>query len=402
MVRMRHGGVAVMLVASLLAPTWSAWLGAQVAPVAPTAAKAAMAAKRPKGDALRVVSPVWMSPALKGKALDSPAVWRGANGQVLVITTAKLGNALVVIDGVSGKMVRTVGTKGLKLGQLGRPNGVAVWGDVAIVVERENQRLHAFLLPSFKPLGFYADTLLIKPVGLAVRPRTATTADLWVTDNQDLSPYPEEHAAVFRRRIKQFTLTRTATGLTVAFVRAFGDTLKGGLLRSVESIAVDPNAEELLIADEQVRDLNVYTTAGSFVSDFGQKHFHGQPEGLALVSCGTGDGYWIATDQSSKRNQFHLFERGSYKHLASFGVTGVSMTDGIAVLPGAVGAMTGALYVLNHDDNVAAVSLAAVWAAIGMTEPCAGAAASTVPKVATPTKGAASVTPPKKPPVRKP
>ena len=390
MIQGRRGGVAVMLVTGLLVVTMTGWLGAQVAPAASVAAAASV--KRPKGEALRVVSPVWMSPTLKGKALASAAVWRGANGQALVITTAKLGNALVVIDGVSGKMVRSVGTEGLKLGQLGRPNGVAVWGDVAIVVERENQRLHAFLLPSFKPLGFYADTLLIKPVGLAVRPRTATTADLWVTDNQDLSPYPEEHAAVFRRRVKQFALTRTATGLTVGFVRAFGDTLKGGLLRSVESIGVDPNAEEVLIADEQVRDLNVYTTAGVFVSDFGQKHFHGQPEGLALVSCGTGDGYWIATDQSNKRNQFHLFERGSYQYLASFGVAGVAKTNGIAVLPGTVGAMNGALYVLNHDDNVAAVSLAAVWAAIGKAEPCAGGAANAAPKVATPAPGAPPAT----------
>ena len=316
------------------------------------------------------VAPVWMSPAMKGKELDSPAVWRGANGQVLVITTAKLGNSLIVIDGVTGKLIRTVGTAGLKLGQLGRPNGVAVWGDLAIVVERDNQRLSVFQLPSFKPIGFYADTFLIKPYGLAVRALSATTAELWVTDNQDLSPYPELHAATFRRRIKQFALTRTSTGLAVSFVRAFGDTLHGGQLRAVESIGVDPGAEELLVADEKVGDLNRYTTSGRFIADFAKKHFHGEPEGLALVSCGAKEGYWIATDQSKKRNRFHLFARGTYRHLGMFAVSGVTMTDGIAIQPGVVGKMRGALYVLNNDDNVAAVSLESVWAALGKPEPC--------------------------------
>ena len=321
-------------------------------------------------DSIPALVPEWMSQKHPGADMDSPAAWRAPSGQVWVITTAKKGNVLYVIDGVTGKSLRTVGSAGLKLGQFARPNGVAVWGNIALVVERDNQRVQALLLPSLKPVGMIGDASLVKPYGLAVLERDATSAELFITDNQDLSPYPEEHAAVLAKRVRKFRLTRTSTSVKGEFVKQFGDTAGGGKLRKVESIAVDAPASRLVIADELSQDLNVFSADGAFVSEFGKKRYHGDPEGIALYACGATAGYWISTDQSARRNRFHVYDRESFKYLGTFTIAGVSMTDGIALLQGTVGTMQGALFALNHDGNVAAVSIGAILAALKLPNPC--------------------------------
>ncbi|MBI2796732.1 MAG: phytase [Gemmatimonadetes bacterium] len=337
-------------------------------------------ATRTAADSVATVAPLWVSERHAGDDLDSPAAWRAPSGQVWVITTAKVANALYVIDGVSGRSIRKAGATGRKPGQLSRPNGAAVWGDILLVVERDNQRVQAFQLPAFKFMGFIGDDALVKPYGLALVARSATTAEMYVTENADLGPYPEEHAGVLARRVKKFTLTRTPGAVKGQLVLAFGDTAGGGKLAKVESIAADSAAGRLVIADEAVGDLNVYTLDGKYESDFGRKRFRGEPEGIVLYGCGATAGYWVATDQHARRNRFHLFERESRKYLATFTVAGVSMTDGVALLPGAVGKMQGAFYVLNNDTNVAAVSFGAVLAALKLPDPCPAPAAAPPPK----------------------
>ena len=361
----------------------SLWLG--VALHAQPVAQGAAPASAP--GSVVTLAPLWMSERHAGADLDSPAVWRAPSGQVWVIATAKLGNVLYVIDGVTGRSIRTVGSAGVKPGQFGRPNGVAVWGDILLVVERDNQRVQAFQLPGFKPLGFIGDAELVKPYGLAVIPRDANSAEMYITENADLSPYPEEHARVLRRRVKKFTITRTAGSVKGQLTLAFGDTAGGGMLRKVESIAADASAARLVIADEGVGDLNVYTLDGKFESDFGKKRFRGDAEGIVLYECGATAGYWIATDQHARRNRFHLFERASRKYLATFALAGVTTTDGIALLPGRVGPMHGAFYALNDDVNVAAVSFGAVLAALNLPDPCP------VPDAAPAAKGAKAARP---------
>ena len=323
-----------------------------------------------KPDSLPALTPLWISEKHPAADMDSPAAWRAPSGQVWVIATAKKGNVLYVIDGVSGKSLRTVGSRGVRPGQFARPNGIAVWGDIALVVERDNQRVQLFQLPSFRSIGMIGDASLVKPYGLTVLERDATTAELYVTDNQDLSPYPEEHAAALAKRIRKFRMTRTPTGVKSEFIKQFGDTIGGGALKKVESIAADASANRLVIADELAQDLNVFTTEGVFVSEFGQKRYHGDPEGIALYGCGATAGYWISTDQSARRNRFHVYDRATFAYRGTFAIAGITMTDGIALLQGTVGPMQGALYALNHDDNVAAVSIAAVLAALKLPDPC--------------------------------
>ena len=358
-----------------------------------------------KSDTIPALTPLWISEKHPAADMDSPAAWRAPSGQVWVIATAKKGNVLYVIDGVSGKSLRTVGTAGTRVGQFARPNGVAVWGDVALVVERDNQRVQAFQLPSFKSIGMIGDASLVKPYGLTVLVRDATTADLFVTDNQDLSPYPEEHAMALAKRIRKFRLTRTATGVKSDFVKQFGDTSGDGALRKVESIAGDASADRIVVADELAQDLNVFTTDGVFTSSFGKKRYHGDPEGIVLYGCGATAGYWISTDQSARRNRFHVYDRTGFAYRGTFTIAGVAMTDGIALLQGTVGPMQGALYALNHDDNVAAVSIAEVFAALELPDPCP-AIASPVGAKAAPAAArsapAAKPTSPAKVPAHKP
>ena len=331
-------------------------------------------------DSVVTLTPLWVSEKHAGDDLDSPAAWRAPSGQVWVITSAKLGNALYVIDGVTGRSIRKVGTGGLKPGQFGRPNGVAVWGDILLVVERDNQRVQAFQLPAFKPMGFIGGDVLVKPYGLAIIPRDANSAEMYITENADLSPYPEEHAKVLRQRVKKFAITRTPGSVKGRLLLAFGDTVGGGKLTKVESIAADAAAARLVIADEAVGDLNVYTLDGKYESDFGKKRFHGDAEGIVLYGCGPTAGYWIATDQSARRNRFHLFERATHTYLATFALAGVTTTDGVALMPGVVGPMQNAFYALNDDVNVAAVSLGAVLAALKLPDPCSSGVPGVVPK----------------------
>ena len=72
-----------------------------------------------------------------------------------LIASAKSTHRLVVFDADSGERLREVGSEGAALGQFDRPNGVAVFGDMLFVVERDTHRVQVLSLPSFKPVGSY-------------------------------------------------------------------------------------------------------------------------------------------------------------------------------------------------------------------------------------------------------
>ena len=61
--------------------------------------------------------------------VDSPALWHGREGQNWLLATAKEGNAIIVYDAASGEKIARFGTIGTGLGELSRPNGIAVIDD---------------------------------------------------------------------------------------------------------------------------------------------------------------------------------------------------------------------------------------------------------------------------------
>jgi 3-phytase len=314
--------------------------------------------------------------------IDSPAVWHGPNGEHWVLATAKYTDVLVIYDANTGETIRRVGGSGTAPGQMERPNGVAVIDDLAIVVERDNHRVQVFRMPEFTPLGTFGDTLLTMPYGVAVHPTGAAGEYmLYVTDNYEQSDDVIPPDSLLDRRVQQLRMRVAGNTATAEHVRAFGATSGPGVLKVVESIAVDTVHDRLMIAEELeiASHIKVYDTDGEFTGTIiGEGMFPHQAEGIILYECGSADGYWITTDQDRTVNTFHVFDRASLEHVGSFRGELTRNTDGIALSQRGFGDFPNGIVVAVHDDgSVAAFGWDAVAKALGLRTcpaPATGAA----------------------------
>jgi 3-phytase len=280
---------------------------------------------------------------------------------------------LLVFDGTTGTLLRTVGSPGTGPGQLGRPNGIAVVGDLALVVERDNHRIQVFTLPDFGSAGTFGQDALRRPYGLAVVERGAGF-DLFVTDNYETASGETPPDAELGERVKRFRVSAAEGKVVASHVASFGAVTGEGVLRTVESIAADPERNRLLIAEEGAdgRGIRVYTVDGAYTgTTLGSDVFAAEPEGIALLACSRG-GYWITTEQRLHRSVFHVFSRESLEHLGSFSGGRVANTDGIAVTPDAVDRRgAGWFFAVDNDRAVAAFPWPGIAAALGLDAPCA-------------------------------
>jgi 3-phytase len=104
---------------------------------------------------------------------------------------------------------------------------------------------------------------------------------------------------------------------------------------------------------------------------FGGDVIRHEPEGIALYTCGTHDGYWIVTDQHHRQNRFLVFQRASFELAGAFTGSIVTNTDGIAVVQAPVGAMAaGALYAVHNDRAIGTFSWSAVADALDLRDDC--------------------------------
>ncbi|WP_460812468.1 NHL repeat-containing protein [Luteimonas pelagia] len=313
--------------------------------------------------------------------LDSLATWPTPEGGLWVIATAKGSHELVVFDGGTGARLRTVGRRGEAPGEFIRPNGIAVHGDLALVVERDGHRVQAFRLPGFEPAGIFGADELRSPYGIWLHETGPGELEVFVTDSfmygeaYDVVPGADE----LDERVRRFEVVDDGAGpVRARLLGSFGDT-GAGALRKVESIAGDPAHRRLLIADE-------FTPGGSTLRDYGfdgryagrslpSDSFAAEAEGVALWTCDGGDpdvGYWVAVDQISPLTTFHLFERDGLALVASFTGEATSWTDGIALHAAATPAFpAGALYAVHADKAVAAFDLADVARTLGLAPECA-------------------------------
>lgn len=318
-----------------------------------------------------VVSEIFVTPADRSTNMDSPAVWFDTAGAAWLIATGKSTNRLHVFDAATGAPIRTVGRRGSAPGEFRRPNGIAVVGDFAVIVERDNARVQVLRLPGFEYVGSFGEDVLQKPYGLAVRDRGAMTFDIFVTDDYrgPLGGPPRDEK--LGERVKRFTVEFGNT-LAAAYGGAFGDTAGAGRLRVVESLALDAGQGILLIADEAARDVKVYHLDGSFTGRvlWGDLIRY-EPEGIALYECGTDDGYWIVTDQHRRHNRFLVFDRRSFELVGVFTGTTVRNTDGITIVQRAIGGLTaGVLYAVHDDRAVGAFAWRDIAAALGLRDDC--------------------------------
>jgi len=269
---------------------------------------------------------VFRTPDFPLEEIDSLAVWRDGKGGGQLYITAKKVDEIHVCDAVTGVLKTTFGGSGKALGNLARPNGIAVADDLLFVVERDNHRVQVFKIPSHKPLLAFGEKDLLLPYGLTVF-ATGEIFSLYVTDNYPVpmtgsmdnkrltgveSLYPPATREKLTNRIKHFLLRRQHSQLTPAFAGAFGDTTPEGTLHAVESILVDPKRDNLFICDETTRTVKVYSLDGRFKGkSVGTDVIQADPEGLALIeqADAPAGGYLIVTDQGLTRTLFRIFSR---------------------------------------------------------------------------------------------
>ena len=310
-----------------------------------------------------VVKEAFITAATPEENIDSPASWL-QDGKLMLVATAKASDQLVVYDGDSGQRLRTVAGPGAGLGQLSRPNGIATIDDrFAFVVERDNHRVQMFSLPDFTPLLAFGQQQLQQPYGLWVRPLDGGY-DVLVSDaymagedarGDDIVPPLEQLDHRFQRyQVRQADgqWAATATG-------AFGDTSAAGAIRVPESLFGDADNNRLLVAEEDVPTgtrLREYDLQGKYLGrDVGAGNYVAQAEGIALMRCGDGSGWWIASDQFADRTVFHLFDRRSLAHVGSFAGEATGLTDGVWLDErGDARFPQGAFFASHLDQGVAA------------------------------------------------
>ena len=350
---------------------------------APTGPAPAAAVEASVAPADHVVPEAWESAMTPAEELDSLATWTTPDGGTWLIASAKSTHRLVVYDGQTGEQLRTVGARGDAPGQFNRPNGVAVFGDRLFVVERDNHRVQVLALPSFRPVGSFGADVLRSPYGLWLDETEPGELEAYVTDSfmygdhfDVLPPFKE-----LDQRVRRFRVQFDQAGrLRVHYAGAFGDTEPSTALRIVESIAGDPAASRLMIADESRSDDQGHR--GSTLREYGfdgqptgrsmpQGSFAAEAEGVSLWSCPDGDGYWVAVDQLAPLTTFHLFERDTLKHVGSFQGKATAYTDGIALDATASARFPGgALYAVDNDVAVTAFDLRDVAATLGLDPSC--------------------------------
>ena len=322
-----------------------------------------------------VIAEAWVSTDNAADELDSLAVWPTEDGRTWLIATAKSSHTLAVYDAETGQRLRSVGGPGKGPLQFDRPNGIAVFGDVLFVAERDNHRVQVLQLPDFTFLGMIGEDVLRVPYGLWVREKGPEDFEMFVTDSfmADFKTGKLPPMAELDQRVKRFDVWFDQDGkLQSRYLGAFGDTSEAGALRMVESIAGDSVNDRLLIAEEDRRvgsTLREYTLEGMYRSH-SLPLFDADAEGVALWACDAGVGYWIAVDQL-RPTVFRVFDRTSLAPLKTFSGEVVANTDGqVLYAAGTPRFPAGALFALHDDKAVAAFDLRDIVRALGLSDRC--------------------------------
>jgi 3-phytase len=355
------------------------------APRVPSANTASIA---PKAADAVVVTESYVSEQVDGDELDSLAAWTTDDGATWLIASAKSSHRLVIFDADSGQRLRTVGGKGSAPGEFMRPNGVAVFGDLLFVVERDNRRVQVLRMPEFAPVGSFGNGELRSPYGLWLTETAPGELQVYITDSfmdgprfDVVPPLAQLGERVRRYRVQLRAdggfdaLASDAPAFNAQYVGAFGDTSEAAALRMVESIAGDPVHARLLIADEHRRhnsNLREYGFDGRFTGrSLPEDTFDGEAEGVSLWSCRNDRGYWVAVDQQAPLTTFHLFDRDDLSPRGSFKGTVTAQTDGIALHAAASARFpAGALFAVHDDRAVAAFDLRDIVQALRLDPDC--------------------------------
>ena len=321
-----------------------------------------------------VIKESFTTPRDESDNVDSPALWHGGEGQNWLLATAKEGNAIIVYDAANGEKIGRFGSIGTGLGELSRPNGIAVIDDYAVVIERDNHRVQVFILPEFKPLGVFGESVLRSPYGITID-RFEGKYHLYVTDNYETPEEETPPADSLDRRVHHFAFTVEDNRVAAEHIKAFGDTSGEGVLYKVESILADRIYNRLLIADEHEdhRDIKIYNTDGRFTGQIiPHNYFFYEPEGIVVWECeADSSGYYLIVDQGKINNTFQVFDRKTLEYIGGFSGEITRNTDGTAITQKAFGDFRyGAFYPVHNDGSLTAISWQDIAGTLGLRNDC--------------------------------
>lgn len=326
--------------------------------------------KKPVETGVATIQEVYQTERDTANNVDTPAIWHNPTGVTWLLATAKETDVVLVYDASTGKKLHVFSEEGTGIGQLDRPNSIAVVDDLAVIIERDNHRVQVFELPEFRSLGFFGAENLIKPYGLSIIPGQNGSFRLFVTDNYETEDEQVPPIEELGNRIHEFSFSVKKGKLQSHHVKAFGATEGAGALMVVESLMADEDLNHLIIADEDSlqNHLKVYDLFGNFTGRIlGEGLFKYQTEGIALYRCPENQGYLIATDQSHVENTFHVFDRNGFTLLGSFRSPKTTNTDGITLTQKAFpGFENGAFFPIHDDGNISAVSWADIASALDL------------------------------------
>ncbi|MFN3195899.1 MAG: phytase [Chlorobiota bacterium] len=283
--------------------------------------------------------------------IDSPAFFNEGDKEY-IIATSKHKDFLQIYDANDLSKVKKLGKE--EGYEFSRPNGIWVIDDLALVVERDNQRVQVLTVPDFKSVGFIGEKELKKPYGLSVH-KIENGYSLFVTDDYESDDeVAPTNNKILDERVKEYVFDYKNGKLTSKYIRSIGETNGEGRLFVVESIFADPENNVLLIADESNlnKNIKIYDiNSGKFIKSIGSGQFIHQVEGIALYDCGNGDGFWFATDQSKGDNTVHVFERKSINYLTSFKTKTTQNTDGVWLTQNEFEGHDDGIFIMVHDDG---------------------------------------------------
>ena len=306
--------------------------------------------------------------------VDSPALWHGDEGQNWLLATAKASNVVIIYDAATGEKITQFGQTGNALGELRRPNGIAVIDNYAIVVERDNHRIQVFSLPEFKPLGTFGESFLRLPYGLTID-HFDSKYHLYVTDNYETPEEETPLADSLGQRVHHFVFTVNNDQVAAEHIKAFGETSGKGVLYKVESLLIDRLFNRLLIADEheEHRNVKIYDLEGNFTGQIiPHNYFFYEPEGIVVWECEVdSSGYYLMVDQGKINNTFQVFDRKTLDYIGGFGGEITRNTDGIAITQKSFGDFKhGAFYPVHNDGSLTAISWEDIAKTLDLKDDC--------------------------------
>jgi 3-phytase len=324
------------------------------------------------------VAEAWISAEAIADTPDSIAVTADPDGRRIAWVTAKSGHRLVGHDVDTGAVVRTLGGEGTAPGQFLRPNGVTAAGGLLWTVETTGARAQIIDPADGRALAVFGAGEVTLPYGIAVETLAEGHYLAYITDSDQANGESAPPASALARRVQVYEI-RIADGAApeIRARSAFGATDGPGALHMVESIAVDPVHDQVLVAEEDARAgqvLKVYRRDGRWTGTVvGADRYAYQPEGMALYACADGSGWWVASDQHEEGQRYLVFARGSLDYIGAFRARRVRMTDGVAIVSVPTARFPHGVVLVQHDDRaIAAIAWADVAKALGLPLGCGG------------------------------